>query len=83
MCQQQGIRVVCVFPPPGSVRFGEATDHRGKVWRWEFHEWMGPSFLRKDGELLARQPGPKSPAWELFYRWQRDTPPGPPLAGGE
>jgi hypothetical protein len=64
------VKVVCVFPPPGSLHFGEGVDRNGKIWRWEFHEWMGPSFLRKDWEtFLKRQPGEGSPAWEVFNKW--------------
>ena len=63
--------VICIFPPPGSIRFGEGRDERGKLWRWEFTEWMGPMFLRKDGEFMERQPGEKSPAWDVFEKWRK------------
>ena len=63
--------VICIFPPPGSILRGEGRDQRGKLWRWEFTEWMGPTFLRKDGEFMKRQPGEKSPAWSVFEKWHK------------
>ena len=61
--------LVCIFPPPGSLKFAEGKDINGKVWRWEFHDYLGPGFLRKDGELLKDQPKENSPAWDPFYDW--------------
>jgi hypothetical protein len=61
--------LICIFPPPGSLKFGEGPDRFGKVWRWEFHEYLGPGFLRKNGELLKNQPSENSPAWDPFYDW--------------
>ena len=46
----------------------EGQSHGGK-WRWEFHHYLGPTFLRKDGEPLTNQPGEHSPAWPHFERW--------------
>ena len=46
----------------------EGRDSRGKLWRWEFHPYCGPFFLREDGEPLARQPGERSLAWEAFEK---------------
>ena len=41
----------------------------GKKYRWEFHEYLGPTFLRKDGEPLVRQPSEKHPVWKEFDKW--------------
>jgi len=68
---RQRREVICIFPPPGSILRGEGRDERGKLWRWEFTEWMGPMFLRKDGEFMERQPGEKSPAWDVFEKWHK------------
>ena len=43
--------------------------YKGKLYRWEFSEMFGPTFLRKDGEFLKNQPGPKSYAWKAFEEW--------------
>jgi hypothetical protein len=26
--------VICLYPPPGSIKFGEGTDRNGKLWKW-------------------------------------------------
>lgn len=41
----------------------------GIEYRWYFHEYCGPTFLRKDGEPLVRQPGEKHPVWDAFGEW--------------
>lgn len=41
----------------------------GKVWLFEWHSYLGPTFLRKDGEPRARYPGEKNPMWEAFNAW--------------
>lgn len=41
----------------------------GITYRWEFHEHMGPLFLRKDYEPLVRQPGPNNRVWPAFHEW--------------
>lgn len=48
--------------------FGQGR-HKGRVYRWEFHNYLGPLFLRKDGEPMVRQPGQRSGAWVPFNRW--------------
>lgn len=44
----------------------------GKKWRWEYHWFGGPTFVRADGEPLARQPGERHPVWDRFADWLRD-----------
>ena len=41
----------------------------GRTYRWEFHEYCGPCFLRKDGEPLVNQPGEHHPVWKAFGEW--------------
>lgn len=42
---------------------------RGKTVYWEHSEMFGPSFTDKDGEILTRQPGPRSAAWKAWQAW--------------
>jgi hypothetical protein len=41
----------------------------GKVWRFEWHHYLGPTFLRKDDEPLARYPSERNPMWQTFNLW--------------
>jgi hypothetical protein len=41
----------------------------GRNYRWEFHRWLGPTFLRADGRPLKHQPGERHPVWEAFQKW--------------
>ena len=41
----------------------------GRQYQWEFHEYLGPTFIRKDGEPLKRQPGEHHPVWPHFEKW--------------
>lgn len=41
----------------------------GKEWRWEFHEYLGPTFVTKAGEPLKNQPSEKHPVWDRFSEW--------------
>ena len=43
---------------------------RGKMWRWEYHRYLGPTFLRKDGEPRACQ-NPNKLVWAAFMRGQK------------
>jgi hypothetical protein len=62
--------VICIYPPPGSIKFGEGIDRNGKLWKWEFTDRFGPLFLRKDGEPMVNQPIHENhPAWEPFREW--------------
>ena len=48
--------------------YGEAVVN-GRTWRWDFHEYCGPTFLRANGDLLTRQPGEHHPVWKAFEAW--------------
>ena len=43
----------------------------GRVYRFEWHAYLGPTFLRKDGEPLARYPSERNPMWHAFNAWYR------------
>lgn len=51
-----------------SDAYGEATIN-GTVWRWEYHRYLGPGFLRKDGELRKCQCPTVKAVWDAFYAW--------------
>lgn len=60
-----GIRICNLSP-----HYGQGKDRYGKLWRWDFGEHVGPTFLKKNGEPLERQPTEeKHPAWEPFNKW--------------
>lgn len=45
----------------------------GKTWRWEFHDYLGPTFLKADWDTpLVRQPGEKHPVWDHFDAWLKE-----------
>jgi hypothetical protein len=58
--------IVCVSPEH------EVTDANGKTWRFEFHSFLGPTILRKDGQPRARLPGERSPFWPAFTAWHAE-----------
>lgn len=41
----------------------------GRPIRWEFHEYMGPLFIRADGEPMKRQPSEHHGVWPHFEAW--------------
>lgn len=41
----------------------------GKTWRWDFHWFCGPTFLRADGEPLTNQPRERHSVWDRFAEW--------------
>lgn len=43
----------------------------GRVWRWYFHEWGGPLFLRADGEPRKCQCPTVKAVWDAFTRWHK------------
>jgi hypothetical protein len=52
-----------------AYHIGAGSDINGKSWRWQYNPWEGPTFLRKDGNAMLRQPSIKSPAWDVFQKW--------------
>lgn len=55
---------VCGPEAEGSAQVGRRT------YRWEYSRWWGPTFLRRDGKPLKRQPGEGHPVWALFEAWE-------------
>lgn len=49
---------------------GSATI-KGRTYRWDWHEYLGPTFIRADGEALKRQPGASHPVWPHFDEWMK------------
>ena len=44
----------------------------GRLIRWEFHEYLGPLFLRADGYTpLKKQPSEHHGVWPHFTRWMK------------
>lgn len=43
----------------------------GITWRWEFHEYCGPFFMRKDGSERKRVPSEHHPVWAAFGAWHK------------
>ena len=58
-----GIAVFMDYPDG----YGEAVV-KGRTWRWHFHRYCGPLWLRKDGEHLKNQRPPKA-VWRAFDKW--------------
>lgn len=58
-----GIRICSLVDATHTVKIGKRT------WRWEFHHYLGPTFLDHRGEPLKRQPGERSPVWPVFNAW--------------
>lgn len=44
----------------------------GRVWRWEFHEYCGPLFLRADGEPRKCQCPTVKAVWVAFDQWLKE-----------
>lgn len=44
----------------------------GKEWRWEFHSYLGPTFVGVNGEPLKNQPGEGHPVWPHFNAWLKE-----------
>ncbi len=42
---------------------------KGRKYRWEFHEYCGPFFLRADGNSMKIQPRENHPVWPHFDKW--------------
>ncbi len=62
---------VCIGGTHAIVTYPDLYEvtHEGRVWRFEYHEWLGPTVVRKDGEPCAKQPGYRSPFWAAFETW--------------
>jgi hypothetical protein len=62
-CIRVGAAIVTVSDGEGSAVV------QGRTWRWDFHEYLGPTFVDKHGNMLKRQPGENHPVWDAFATW--------------
>lgn len=46
------------------------TMENGRAYHFDWHRYLGPTFLRADGEPLARYPSQRHPVWPAFNAWQ-------------
>lgn len=44
----------------------------GRTYYWDFHPYLGPTFTKKDGEMLKNQPSEKHPVWVAFAAWHEE-----------
>jgi hypothetical protein len=58
-----GVRVCCLADGEGQSKDGR--------WRWEFHEYLGPTFVTKDGKM-RKCPGERHPVWREFESWLKE-----------
>lgn len=58
-----GIRICSFIDAEGSAQVGST------FWRWEFHEYMGPTFYRGKKSEKPVSPSEKSPVWDHFNAW--------------
>ena len=52
----------------GPDAFGSAKVN-GRTRRWEWHDYLGPIFMRADGEPCKIPPGEHNPVWPHFEKW--------------
>lgn len=50
--------------------YGEAVIN-GIKWRWDWHNYCGPTFVNKDGSDRKRMPGENHPVWKAIQKWER------------
>lgn len=55
--------VDCFCDGEGSAKIGNT------IWRWEFHEYMGPTFYRGKKSDTPVDPPARSPVWDAFNEW--------------
>ncbi len=48
--------------------YGEAVIN-GRLWAWEFHEYLGPTFLKKNGDPRANTCPTVPAVWAAFNDW--------------
>jgi len=60
-----GVRICNLTPERG-----EGYGRDGKLYRWEFGEYIGPVFVGKNGDPLKNQPVRENyPCWKPFEEW--------------
>jgi len=46
--------------------------HGGRTWRFEYHAYLGPWPLRRDGQPFKKAPDLKSKFWPAFEAWYNE-----------
>lgn len=60
--------IICLSS--NAQHIGCGRDRLGKMWHWEFHSYLGPTFTDKKGNILKNQPmRPNHRAWKPFEEW--------------
>lgn len=49
---------------------GEGQSKDGR-WRWEFHDYLGPTFVTKTGKM-RNFPAVRNPVWKEFHAWLKE-----------
>lgn len=59
----------------GSVGYIHYADGNGEVvvngrkWRWDYHDYLGATFLRADGQLRKNQCPTSKAVWDAYREW--------------
>ena len=61
-------RVVGIIDGPDAVN--QKILVNGREWRFDFDEWCGPVWFRKDGKERACQ-NPNKAVWKAWEKWHR------------
>jgi hypothetical protein len=43
----------------------------GRQWRFDFDEWCGPLWLKKDGSTPRKNQCPPDRVWKVWSKWQK------------
>lgn len=46
--------------------------YEGKTWLFEYHEYLGPWRLKRNGDPYKYAPGPKSKFWAALAAWHKE-----------
>lgn len=44
----------------------------GRIWKFDFDEWMGPYWLKADGYTERKCQNPKKEVWAAFEKWHEE-----------
>jgi hypothetical protein len=47
----------------------QQLDVNGRIWRFDYDRWLGPVFLKKNGEPRECQ-NPNKAVWQAFENWR-------------
>jgi hypothetical protein len=69
-----GHRITLADGSAAYIDYADATGSakvNGRIWRWEYHEFGGPLFLRADGSPRSCQFPRSKAVWKAFEKWSR------------